>query len=138
MPLRLASTAFLLLPGGCGGTLYLTMKGTPPGPPAEVFDCVKNQFKVLGYTVISVDVKDQRIAARKSDDETEVSDTRLEKNFDRLSIEVGKSADGGAQLTIGAHSFSRVASKAGPWQTEIEASPAVKAAAQALLDACGK
>ena len=137
-PPRLVLTVFLLLPAGCGSTLYLTMKGTSPRPPAEVSDCVKSQLKVLGYTLTSVDVKDQRISARKSDDETQVSDTRLEKNYDRLSIEVGKSGDGGAQLSVGAHTFSRVSTHAGPWETEQEASPAVKAAAQALLEACGK
>ena len=137
-PSRLVLAAFLLLPVGCGGTLYVTMKATPPRPPDEVVDCVKSQLKVLGYTPSSIDVKDQRITARKSDAETQVSDARLQKNYDRLSIEVGKSADGGAQLSVEAHTFTRVATQAGPWETEIEASPAVKAAAQALLEACGK
>ncbi len=130
--------AVCLLSAGCGSTLYLAMKATSPRPPAEVFDCVKSQLPVLDYDQNSIDVKRLRLTARKSNVGTQVSDARLEKNFDLLEIQVTKSSDGGAQLSVGAHSFERVSTQAGPWQSEIEASPAVKADAQKLLEACGK
>ena len=127
-----------LLSAGCGSTLYLTTKATVPRPPAEVFDCVKTQVEALGYDKNSIDVRRMRLTVRKPNDETQVSDAQLQKNFDLLEIQVGKSPDGGAQLSVGAHSFARVSTGGGPWQSEVAASPAVKEAAQKLLEACGK
>ena len=63
----LALIACLLLPAGCGGTLYLAMNGTSPRPPAEVFDCVRQQIPVLGFDQASLDVDAQRLTARKND-----------------------------------------------------------------------
>ena len=57
---------------------------------------------------------------------------------DRLTVEVLDSADRAAHLKIGAHSFAELATQRGPTEVERDASPAVRAAAQALLDACGK
>ena len=139
MPRRscLALTVFLLLPAGCGGTLYLAIKGTSPRPPAEVFDCVRSQILVLGYTQTSFDVQDHRITARKYDLETRLADTQFRRMTERLLIEVGNSPQGSTQLRIGAHTFAELATQRGPTEIEQDASPAVRAAAQTLLEACG-
>jgi hypothetical protein len=136
-PSWLGLTVFLLLPAGCGGTLYLAINGTPPRPPVEVFDCVRSQILVLGYTVTSTDVQDHRITARKYDWETRLADTQFRRMTERLSIEVGNSAQGSTQLKIGAHTFAELATQRGPTEIEQDASPAVRAAAQTLLEACG-
>lgn len=136
-PSSLSLTAFLLLPAGCGSTLYLAINGTSPRPPAEAFDCVKSQIPVLGYTQDSFDTQEHRITARKYDWETRSADTQFRRMVDRLSIEIGSSA-GGAQLQIGAHTFAEFVTQRGPTEVEQSASLAVKAAAQALLEACGR
>ena len=136
-PARLALSASLLLPAGCGGTLYLAINGTSPRPPVEVFDCVKSQIVVLGYTQTSIDVEDHRLTARKYDREARLADTRFQRMIDRLLVEVGSSAQGSTRVKIGAHTFAEVATQRGPTEIEQDASPAVKAAAQALLEACG-
>jgi len=132
----LALTAFLL-PAACGSTLYLAFNGTSPRPPVEVFDCVKRQILVLGYSQTSFDVEEHRITARKDDWDTRSADTQFRRIVERLAIEVGSSAEGGAQLKIGAHTFAEFVTQRGPTEIEQSASPAVRAAAQSLLEACG-
>ena len=82
----------MLLSAGCAGTLYLTLGGTSPRPPAEVFDCVRAQIPVLGYTQTSVDVDEHRVTARKYDWETRSADTQFRRMVERLSIELTPSA----------------------------------------------
>ena len=127
----------MLLSVGCGGTLYLAANGRSPRPPVEVFDCVKSQILVLGYTQTSLDVESLRITARKHDREARFADSRFQRMIERLTIEVGSSAEGGADLRIGAHTFAELATQRGPTEIEQDASPGVRAAAQALLEACG-
>jgi len=136
-PSCLALTAFLLLPAGCGGTLYLAINGTSPRPPVEVFDCVKSQILALGYTQSSIDVEEHRITARKYDREARFADSRFQRMIERLSVEVRTSPGGGAHLRIGAHTFAELATQRGPTEIEQDASPAGKEAAQKLLEACG-
>jgi hypothetical protein len=103
----------------------------------EVFDCVKSQILVLGYTQVSIDVEEHRLTARKYDREARLADGRFQRMIERLLVEVEESAPGGARLKIGAHTFAEVATQRGPTEFEQEASPAVRAAAQTLLAACG-
>jgi len=98
---------------------------------------VKSQILVLGYTQTSIDVENHRITARKYDREARFADSRFQRMIDRLTIEVGDSAGGGAHLRIGAHTFAELATQRGPTEIEQDASPAVRAAAQKLLEACG-
>ena len=136
-PACLALSAALLLPAGCGATLYLAINGTSPRPPLEVFDCVKSQILILGYTQTSIDVEDHRITARKYDREARIADSRFQRMTERLLIEVESSAQGSTRLKIGAHTFAELATQRGPTEIEQDASPAVRAAAQTLLEACG-
>jgi len=129
--------AAVLLSVGCGSTLYLAINGTSPRPPVEVFDCVRSQILVLGYTPTSFDVQDHRITAQKYDWETRLADTQFRRMTERLLIEVGNSTQGSTRLRIGAHTFAELATQRGPTEIEQNASPAVKAAAQKLLETCG-
>lgn len=135
--LSLGLSAAVLLSVGCGSTLYLAANGRSPRPPVEVFDCVKSQILVLGYTQTSIDVENHRVTARRYDWETRSADTKFRRMVDRLSIEIGSSAGGGAHLRIGAHTFAELATQRGPTEIEQDASAGVRAAAQALLEVCG-
>ena len=137
LPSSLAISASVLLSVGCGSTLYLAANGQSPRPPVEVFDCVKSQILVLGYTQTSIDVENHRITARKYDREARFADSRFQRMIERLTIEVGSSAEGDAYLKIEAHTFAELATQRGPTEIEQEASSAVRAAGQALLEACG-
>jgi hypothetical protein len=136
-PSCLALGAALLLPAGCSGTLYLTTTGTSPRPPAEVFDCVRAQIPVLGFTQTSFDVDEHRVTAKKFDGGARDADTRFRRRVERLSIELASATDGGARLKISAHTFTELMTQRGPTEVEESASPAVRAAAQKLLEACG-
>jgi hypothetical protein len=98
---------------------------------------VKGQIPVLGYTQTSIDVESHRITARKYDREARFADSRFQRMIDRLTIEIGSSAGGGTGLKIGAHTFAELATQRGPTEVEQDASPAVRAAGQKLLEACG-
>ena len=128
----------LVLSAGCGGTLYLAANSRSPRPPAEVFECVKGQIPALGYTQTSIDVEDHRMTARKYDPQARYADSRFRRMIERLTVEVAGSAEGGATLKVGAHTFAELATQRGPTEIEQEASPAVKEAAQKLLDECGR
>jgi hypothetical protein len=127
----------VLLSVGCGGALYLAIDRTSPRPPVEVFDCVRAQIPVLGYTQTSFDVEEHRVTARRYDWETRTADTQFRRMVERLSIELTSSAEGGAQLKIAAHTFAELMTQRGPTEIEQDASAGVRAAAQALLTACG-
>jgi hypothetical protein len=98
---------------------------------------VKSQIPVLGYTQTSLDVDERRLTARKYDYDARAADTRFQRTIERLSVEVGKPADGNAPLRIQAHTFAQLATQRGPTEVEQSASEGVRAAAQAILAACG-
>ena len=127
----------MLLLVGCGSTLYLAADGRSPRPPVETFECVKSRLPVLGYTQTSIDVENHRITARKYDREARFADSRFQRMIERLTIEIGSSAEGGAHLRIDAHTFAELATQRGPTEIEQDASSGVRSAAQALLGACG-
>lgn len=104
----------------------------------EVFECVKGQIPALGYTQTSIDVEGHRISARKYDRDARYADTRFRRMIERLTFEVAGSPEGGAVLKVGAHTFAELATQRGPTEVEEEASPAVKEAAQKVLDECGR
>ncbi len=126
----------MLLSAGCGSTLYLVANGASPRPPAEVFDCARDQVLALGYKLESADTDEHRITARKDDWETKMADTQFRRMVERLSIEIRKD-EAGAQLKIAAHTFAELITQRGSTETERSASPAVREAAQKLLEACG-
>lgn len=136
-PACFALSALALLQGGCGSALYLKVNGSVPRARAEVFDCAKSQIQVLGYDQDSLDKDAFRLTAHKPDYETRMADTQFRRMMDRLAIEVGKPTDAGVRLKIEAHTFAELMTQRGPTNVEREASPAARAAAQALLDACG-
>jgi len=98
---------------------------------------VKSQILALGYTQTSMDVENHRITARKYDREARFADTRFQRMIERLTIEVGSPDGGGAHLRIGAHTFAELATQRGPTEIDQSASPAARAAAQKVLEACG-
>ncbi len=132
-----ALTVILLLPAGCGSTLYKVLKAPSPRPPADAFDCVKGQITAIGYVQDSIDVDAGRINARKYDWTTRSADTQFRRMVDRLSVEIAEVQPGGTELRVGAHTFAELVTVRGPTEVERSASPGAKAAAQALLDACG-
>ena len=133
----LGLSAAVILSVGCGSTLYLATEGRSPHPPVETFECVKSRLPVLGYTQTSNDVESHRITARRYDREARYADSRFQRMIERLTIEIGNSSEGGALLRIEAHTFVELATHRGPTEIEQEASPGVRAAGQALREACG-
>jgi hypothetical protein len=134
---RLALSVSLLLPSGCGSTLYLATNSRSPRPAAEVFNCVKEQVPALGFAQTSLDAEDHRLTGRRYDREARFADSRFQRMIERLVVEVRGSPEGGALLEVQAHTFAEVLTQRGPTEVEQNASPGVKEAARKLLEACG-
>src|SRR5262245_2592318 len=96
----------LLLPARCGSVLYSNVHGKAARPPAEVFECVRNQISVLGYTQTSYDVHDRRLTARQYDFKTKIADTTFRRMIERLNVEIKDTGGGGAELQVQAHTFA--------------------------------
>jgi hypothetical protein len=126
-----------MVQGGCGSTLYQSMKAVSPRPPADAFDCVKAQIAAVGYAQDSIDVEARRINARKYDWTAREADTQFRRIVERLAVEIVEAPSGGSELRVGAHTFAELATQRGPTEVERTASAGVKAAAEAIVAACG-
>lgn len=135
---RLAPIALALLSSACSATLYLALNGKPASQPAEVFECVKQQIPVIGYSQASLDSEAQRVRAFKYDWESRSADTQFRRRVDRLLVEVKGSPTAPTVLKIEAHTFAEYMTQRGPTEVEESASAGVKTAAQAVLEACGR
>ena len=135
---RVGLSAVVLLSSACGSTLYLAADGRSPRPPVEAFECAKGRLAALGYTQSSIDVETHRITARKYDRDAHYADSRFQRMVDRLVVEIEGAADGGARVRVTGHTFVELATHRGPTEIEQDASPGVRAAAQSLLEACGR
>lgn len=135
---RSAPIALALLSSACSATLYVALNGKPARQPAEVFECVQKEVPALGYSQASLDTEAYRVKAFKYDWESRSADTQFRRRVDRLSVEVQGTASAPTVLKIEAHTFAEYVTQRGPTEVEESASAGVKAAADSLLEACGR
>jgi hypothetical protein len=128
----------LLLVGACGGRTYpSSLTASPASSPADAIDCVRAQFRKLGYQQTSYDETDFRVTARKNDNSVNRADPQFRRNVDRLEVQAAPGADGTTSLTVTGRTFAEFETHRGPTEEEQPASADVKKSSQAILDACG-
>jgi hypothetical protein len=128
----------LLLVGACGGATYpVTLTASPSTSAADAIDCVRGQFRKLGYQQTAYDEIDFRVTARKNDNSVQRADPQYRRNIDRLEIQAAPTADGKTSLTVTGRTFAELETHRGPTEEEQQASAGVKQSSQAILDACG-
>jgi len=129
----------LLLVGACGrATYYTTLNASPSASPADAIDCVRSQFRTLGYQQTSFDQTDFRVAARKVDNSVHRADLQYRRNIDRLEAQAAAAADGKTSLSVTGRTFAEFETHRGPTEEEEPASAGVKQSSQAIVDACGR
>lgn len=129
----------LLLVGACGGgTYFSTLTATPSASPADAIDCVRSQFRKLGYQQTSYDEAGFRVTARKVDNEAYRAEPQFRRNIDRIEVQAAPAADGNTSLTVTGRTFAELETHRGPTEEEERASAGVKRSSQAILDACGR
>jgi hypothetical protein len=128
----------LLLVSACGGGSYpVTLTASPSSSAADAIDCVRSQFRKLGYQQTAYDETDFRVTARKSDNTVHRADPQYRRNIDRLEIQAAPTADGKTSLTVTGRTFAELETHRGPTEEEQRASSEVKQSSQAILTACG-
>lgn len=129
----------LLLVGACGGATYpVTLTASPSASAADAIDCVRGQFRKLGYQQTAYDETEFRVTARKNDNSVNRADPQYRRNIDRLEIQAAPTADGKTSLTVTGRTFAELETHRGPTEEEQPASAGVKQSSQAILDACGR
>ncbi|HXE56593.1 MAG TPA: hypothetical protein VNK43_01215 [Gemmatimonadales bacterium] len=123
---------------GCGGPLLRTYQAQTPTPAPDVYACVTEQFKALGYSVESRDVPEQRITGRKYDTRATRPDVQFRRLVARLEVDVdGGLADGGTGLRVAARTFAEYTRHRGPTEEEEQPSAQVQADARRIVERCG-
>jgi hypothetical protein len=129
----------LLLVGACGGgTYFTTLTASPSSSPPEAIDCVRAQFRKLGYQQTSFDETDFRVTGRKVDNNVHRADPQYRRNIDRLEVQAAPAADGKTSLTVTGRTFAELETHRGPTEQEERASADVQRSSRALLEACGR
>lgn len=137
--MRTISTLGLLaLAGACGGSYYTTLTASPSAAPADVIACARSKLDSLGYRAMAFDQTDYRYLAQKIDNQVSRADPQYRRNVERIEAQAAPAADGKTSLTVVGRTFAEYETHRGPTEQEERASAAVKSAAQAVLDSCGR
>jgi len=129
----------LLILARCGGPSFTaTLTAASPAPVPDVFACARSQLGVLGYRQSSIDVDEHRVTGRRVDETVRRPDTRFRRVIDQLEIEVGPQSTGETGLTIQAKTLGEYVGQVGFIEQLEEASDGVQAAAQSIVQACGR
>ena len=115
----------------------MTATGTAPKPVTDVYACTRAGIAPSGYTQTSYDVDAHRLTARRYDETVRRPDVRFRRMVDELEIEVRSDSAGRSAITVSARTFAEYITERGATLVQEAASDGVRAAAQALVAACG-
>jgi hypothetical protein len=131
--------ALCLLAGCSNAPLARTLTATSPSPAPDVFQCARNQLKVIRFDQSSIDLDAQRVTARRYDETVRRPDVQFRRVVDRLEVEAvpsGKAAV--TTLEVTARTFGEYTTQRGPTETQEKTSETALAAAQTILQKCSR
>jgi hypothetical protein len=129
----------LVLLASCGGNapLATTLSGPSPLPAPDVFNCLRNQLKITGFSQTSYDPNDMRLTARKIDEDARRPDTQFRRMIDKIELEVGPGSGGQVtEITGEASTFAEYSTQRGPTEEQQKTSETARNAVQTLIDKC--
>lgn len=132
---RVLWTGTLLL-AACGQRLATPASARTSAGPEQTLDCVKQQFKELGYKQSSVDVDAHRISAAKIDEKAHRADTQFRRMLNKIDVEVAPQADGQTGIEVRGRTFAEYTTQRGPTEVEEKASNEVTTAQQQIVERC--
>lgn len=121
---------------GCAGSLVSTTRGSSSAAPDDVYACVQNQFKTLGYTRIQYDALERWYVAHKPDEDARVPSGLYRKTMNVIDTRVRPDASGATVLEITAKSYEEYVNARGVDQQERQVTQRARLDAQALQRAC--
>jgi hypothetical protein len=127
-----------LLTAGCGGQMTSNYMAASPSSIPQVFACVRGQLKANQFDQTSIDVADNRLTAKKYNQNVTRPDVSFRRLVDRLEIEVAPGAGGDSVTTVSvkARTFEETVNQRGPTETQERTSETAQAAAQSIVDTC--
>ena len=128
----------LVLAIACASSSYtVTSTAATPRPVVDVYACVRAGIAPIGYTQTSYDVDAHRLTARRPDETAHRPDVRFRRMIDELEIEVRSDSTGHSAIVVSSRTFAEYMTERGQTLIQETASDGVRAAAQAVLAACG-
>ena len=134
-----ACLAALGLLAACSNApLATTLTASSPSPAPDVFQCARTQIKALDFDQSSIDVREQRLNARKIDDTARRPDVQFNRLVDHLEIEAEPgSGNAVTTLKVTARTFGEYTTQRGPTEVQEATSQTAQDAAQKLIERCG-
>lgn len=123
---------------GCGGTLVSTTRTSSSAVPDDLFACVQNQLKTMGYNRLQYDALERWYVAQKPDPDTRVPSGLYRGTKNVLDTKVRPDASGSTVLEITAKSFDEYTNARGTDSQERQVTERAKLDAQILQQACAK
>jgi hypothetical protein len=132
------SLLITLLTAGCGGQMTSNYMAASPSSIQQVFACVRGALKANQFDQTSIDVADNRLTAKKYNQNVTRPDVSFRRLVDRLEIEVAPGAGGDSVTTVSvkARTFEETVNQRGPTETQERTSETAQAAAQSIVDKC--
>lgn len=137
MRLRLPLFGLALLAGCAGRPLASTQTGTSPLPAPDVYGCLRDRLKTVGFTQTSYDVDEMRLSARRYDETVRRPDVQFRRLVDRITFEVTPGSEGVVTAISGdAMTFAEYSTHRGPTEEQEKTSGGAQQAVRQLIDAC--
>ena len=127
-----------LVSGACAGrTMATSGAATSPRPAPDVYTCVRQQIKTVGFSEQSHDDAELRTTGRKYDEITRRPDVRFRRLVDRLAFDIDPAAgDSATALSVQASTAAEYMTHRGPTEQPERTSETAKRAAQVILERC--
>ncbi len=122
---------------GCGGNLGAAYDVGTGTPAPDVFACVRDSLRTVGFRQTSNDVDDYRLTAVRYDDEARRADVQFRRLVERLEFEVAPgTGEAMTRVTATAKTFAELATQRGPTEQQEKTSQSTREAAESLMKKC--
>jgi hypothetical protein len=125
--------------GACAKALTSTGSATSPSPASDVFSCVRQQIKAVGFSQESYDEQELRVTAHKYNESVRRPDVRFRRLVDRVTFDVNPAGSEGTtatSVTAQASTFVELSTHRGPTEQQERTSETAKDAARTVLGHC--
>ncbi len=128
----------LLLAAGCARTLYAAYASTSPRAPDDVYRCLQDELRKLGFGRSQYDAGSRWIRAQRVDSTSQVSSGLYRRTVDLIEARARPDANGNTSIELKVQSFDEFATTRGFTQEERPASGAARRDAQRVGLACSQ
>jgi hypothetical protein len=126
-----------LLAGCVGRSMSDVYNVSSAAPSPDVFACVRDSLKTVGFRQTSYDTDEYRLIAQRYNEDVTRPDVMFRRLIDRVEFEIDPGTEGAmTQVTATAKTFAELSTQRGPTEEQEKTSDIARQAAQSLLDKC--